>query len=306
MKPIIYLDLLFLLNFLMDSIIIYSASLILKRRLHPLHLALAASVAALYSSAMFFPQLSVLYSLSAKVFFWGLIAVIAFPTKSVLIFFKNSLILCAVSAIFAGISFMLIFATSFGTSVGAAVSNGEIYININASTLTISTILAYSTFYVMSFTNKKNTTREKQIFSAKIFFFNNSLSIRALLDTGCELTDPLCGKAVLILDKTLSKKLLPTVFFNALEYEFIDDLPYDLVKRYRILPYSTINNLKGSMHAFVADKLILDDKIIPSAIIGLSPNKLCDNYEFDAIFNPEILTENKEEKNYAIQTTLKN
>ncbi len=292
MKQTIYIDLLFLINFLMDSVILYTCSKILKRNLNILRLSSASAVAALYSTVAFFPRLSVLTTLFCKVIFFVIPSLIAFPTKSFIKVLKNTIVLSSVYAMFGGAVFILIFATDFGTRTGAAVSNGEIYINISSSILLLSTILAYLMVYVMSYVNNKNILAEQKTVKAEVAFSGKKVTVKALEDTGCSLTDPLSGKPVFILDRTIVQKLIPKDF-----WEYINDNSKNNTNhsnRYRILPYSTIGNNSGIMSGFVSDYVKFEDISIKSVVIGISPIQICENGEFEAIINPQILNNSEE------------
>ncbi len=290
MKPVVYIDLLFLINFLMDSVIIYAASLMLKRSLKISRLFFSACVSAVYSAVMFFPQLTILFSLIFKIVFFILPSIIAFPTKDVFLILKNTIILSVSYAAFGGVMFFLIFATNFGTSVGAAVSNGEIYINISSVTLVISTIFAYLMVYIMSFVNHKGINLQKKITKANICYEGKTITVNALMDTGCSLTDPLSGKPVFIISPGVMKDLTT---MNLAEFKN---------KNCHTIPFSTIENSNGTMFGFIAEYIAFENLIIKSAIVGISPICLNSNSEFDAIFNPEILKNFKEIGCYEAKT----
>ena len=146
--------------------------------------------------------------------------------------------------------------------------------------------------YVMSNVNRKNINIEEKIISAEVAFADKKIMLKALEDTGCSLTDPLNGKPVFILDRTITQKLIPKEF-----WEYLNDNTKTCSKylnRYRILPYSTIGNNSGIMQGFISDYVKLNDVLINSVVVGISPSPICENGEFEAIINPQILNNSEE------------
>ncbi len=278
MKPVIYIDMLFLLNFLMDSVMLYATAIFLKKNLTVLRMLLSATVAALYSTVMFFPQLSFMHSLLMKTIFLFIISCLAFPSKTPAVILKNGLVFFGVNAVFGGIMLVLIFATDFGTVLGAAVSNGEIYLSINFELLIISTLLAYTMIYIIAYIKKQNLQNEKITALLTIHFDDKHVTVSALCDTGCTLCDPISGAPAVIISPKIARSLLP------------QECPEP---RYRPLPFTTIDNSKGILDGFIPDKLIIDGKEIIHSVIGISKNDI-DTYS--AIFNPQILENNIQRK----------
>lgn len=292
MEAIVYVDLLFLINFLIDTVIIYTCSKILKRDLKIYRLIFSSLLAALYSVIAFFPKLSFLGSVVFKIVFFILPSIMAFPSRKILEIARNTMVLCVTYAVFGGVMFLLIFATDFGTKTGAVVSNGEVYLNISSTILILSVILAYLLVYVMSYVNYKGINIHKNITKAELCFNNKKITVNSLEDTGCSLIEPLSGKPVFILSHSIAKGLLPKTF-----WDYINNCDTDISdfhNRYKIIPYSTIENSSGIMHGFICDYIKIKNIFIRSAVIGISPISLNEGHEFDAIFNPEILNNIKE------------
>lgn len=288
MKPTVYIDTLFLINFLMDTITLKASALLLKRDIHILRLAAAAAFSALYSSLIFFPVLTLLYSFFGKAIFLFLTIMIAFPEKKALPIIKNTLTFYAVNAVFGGIIFALIFATDFGTTLGAVVSNGEIYLETDFLFTALSTAISYAVIFVCGKHCKKRSDLDNLIHKISITFGEKNITVNALADTGCSLCS-VSGSlpAVIIGDKYAKELNIPDFSkeenHNGEEYQ----------KRYRPLIYSTIDNKCSIMHGFIPDSILLDGEREVRAVIGVSDAPICENPQFCAIFNPEILKQTR-------------
>ncbi|MBR5154992.1 MAG: sigma-E processing peptidase SpoIIGA [Clostridia bacterium] len=291
MKPIVYVDVLFLLNFFMNTVTIYISSLLIRQNLKIWRLLICAVFLSLYACIVFFPNISFLYSVIGKVFVLLLATYLGFSPKGLWELFKGTAILFAVTAILGGTIFTLIFATDFGTVTGSAVSNGEFYINVNPSTLILSIFLAYTCVYIISFIKKQATINSRQILDIVIHFQAKKISLKALLDTGCTLCDPISGSPAIIINKHDAKKLLPQSFFDFCDEKDGVKIPTNYLVRYRTLPFSTIDSKKGFLHGFIPDLVFVNNKVIKKSIIGISDYRLSPESDFDAILGPLILCE---------------
>lgn len=287
MKPIVYIDILFLINFIMNSLIIYSTSIILKQHVHIFRLVLSASILAVYATVMFFPQLSIIYSVFFKVLILFLAVLIAFPAKRPVVIVKNTVVFFASNLVFGGMAFALIFFTDFGLATGAVISNGEIYLNISTGTLAFSAALAYVVIYILSYIRKNIFHREQLIMNLCITFEGKTITTRALADTGCMAIDPMTQAQAIILSYNAAKQLALEEFFTAINRNFSGQDDEKYIKVYRVIPYKTIGT-SGVMNAFVPDSVEINGMPIKNVVIGIAKDDLSENADFEAVFNPDI------------------
>ncbi len=271
-----YIDILFLLNFLMNSATIFATSLFLKVKLHIIRLLLSSALCALYASVMFFPQISFMYSTIFKILFWLLTVRLSFPADNIVGLFKNAVVFFSVNLIFGGFLFALIFATDFGTTMGAVISNGIIYLNISPGIILLSAFLACAIVFTISFIKKQKLEYARRVIDVQIFFNGKNTTVKALCDTGCNLREPISGAPALIISPETASELLPS------------DFPKNN-RRYRILPFCTVDNSNSFMHGFIPDKILLENTEILHSVVGISNTKLAD---YSAILNPELLETN--------------
>ena len=275
MEPVVYIDMLFLFNFFMNSTIIFATSVFLQKKMRFGRYLSVSALSALYSSVMFFPQITFLFSAFFKLLFWLLTSLLLFPTKTPAKLLKNSLAYLSINLIFGGFMFLLIFATDFGTTMGTVISNGEIYLDISFATATISAILSYAVIYIISYIKKQNIHLRKITADVTISLGNKSISTTALYDTGCTLSDPFSGYPAIIISSHLAAILL-------------DSQPLQTVcgDRYRILPFCTIDKNNGYLQGFIPDMVLIDGMPNENIVIGISNASL---NEFSAILNYKIM-----------------
>lgn len=127
----------------------------------------------------------------------------------------------------------------------------------------------------------------------KICINKTEIELKALLDTGNLLKDPITKDEVIIINVNKLYEILPKEF-QKLDFkdinisiidDFIDKVDQDISKRIRIIPVRQINDQKLVI-GIKSDYIQIEGHTIPNVILGLSNFKE-DGYS--AILNPQIL-----------------
>lgn len=279
MSVTVYIDVLFLINFIINTSIIYIASLLLCRKIHTIRLLSAGTILALYSCIIFFPDLSFLFTIISKALILSLCTLIAFPSKSLKQITKNTLTVFLSYGICGGIMYALIFLTDFGYKTGASISNGEVYLNLSTASLFtgffVCLILTHTFFRIF----RQSRTNEAQLFNVKIIHLEKSAEFTAYGDTGCSIKDG--SNSVMIIEQKIATKLLPSDFF--LKEENSD--------KWRIIPYSTISQESGVLMGFVPDEIYINKLRYQNITLAISSKQLACNSEYNGLINPNIICE---------------
>ncbi len=292
MKPIVYVDILFLLNFLLNTVTIYISFMLTKQRIKPWRLTLSAAFLSIYACVMFFPNIYFMYTAFGKAVALSIGCYIAHPTRSVTSALKNTAILFFSTIILGGIVFALTFTTSFGTATGSIISNGEFYMNVDSSTLIISIILAYSCVYVITEIKKTLQIQSGQLLDIKICFQENQIDIKGFLDTGCTLCEPITNTPVIIIDRPSAKKLLSkSLYLFCIGNQ--KSVSGEFAEYYRLIPYSTIDKKVSILSGIIPDLVQLDGITIKKCIVAISKQSLSNNDSFSAIFGVDIFEQTK-------------
>ena len=137
----IYVDILFLLNFFIDYIIIITTAFVCGREHNFKRIITASTVGALYSVAVFFPQLKILNILLLKISISIIITVISFKFLSLWSHIKIVITYYFVNFIYGGGIYVFYRFTSLGSRMNY--SNGEYYIDIPLFIIIILTFTIY-------------------------------------------------------------------------------------------------------------------------------------------------------------------
>ncbi len=207
MLLIIYIDSLFLTNFFMDTAILFSVY-IFKRRRDGVHkILIGAVISAIYGTLMFFPELSFAYGLIGKILVSAIIVFLSFRICGIRDYISAYLMFWLSSAICGGTILAISVLTDFGSVMHTTVSNGVMYIKLNPFLLLFSSIALYFIigFYRRSFI--RNFSKDKIILGLKVLYEQGEYNLNALIDTGCELSDPLTGEPVIVAEKSAFKNI---------------------------------------------------------------------------------------------------
>ncbi len=266
---IVYLDILFFINFLMNYFVISICTAIVPGRSKYKRKILASILGGIYGVGFFVPDLDFLYSvLSVFIFSAVLVAIIFCPCKASE-FFKILGVFYLSSFLLSGGIYMLL--PLFG---GGVVRNNIIYTK-SGYLILFGIIVGIGVILCVKYIRKNLGRREYFI---KIRYKDQTVRSSGIVDTGNTLKDPVSGEGVIVIDKSVLERLF---FPGCNEFnlgEWIDD------KDLRIIPYKTVAN-EGVMMGFLADEVVLEGKTLKGVTVAISPENLknkvllnCENF----------------------------
>jgi stage II sporulation protein GA (sporulation sigma-E factor processing peptidase) len=127
---------------------------------------------------------------------------------------------------------------------------------------------------------------------------SKKLALRALIDSGNELVEPVSGKRVIIVEKKALKGLLPEGIINSLEHlSNLEDLSlndYDhWSRRLVLIPFRSVGKDSGVLTGIRPDSVYLKHKgqqvKLPGVILGIERNPLSIKGEYQALIHPALL-----------------
>lgn len=197
-----YLDLILLVNGAMDGFLLGFTAHLLRKKIHWLNLLLAIIIGEL-------PVIFILFDLA------GLVAVsrvliplamvcIGLRIKSIQEVTKGLLIFSLLAAGSAGIYYAISGWIGFTGGEETSLTLRNFWF------LPLCALLFMGGYRLWEKISKANLILDNILYDAEVFFDNEeSLQVKALLDTGNELRDPLTGAPVMILEEKAALRLLP-------------------------------------------------------------------------------------------------
>lgn len=280
----VYIDILFLVNLMINTIILLAAATIMKIRYSPLRIFIGAALGAVYSCVVFFPEMHLMYTLAAKAAAAVIISAVAYSPGSFLQCIKQTAVFFGITAVFGIASLGALYFTDIGIRLGGVISNGIFYFNIPLSYLLFSCAATYAALSLATRFVKKSATRSYTHIT--IVNDGRSVNLKALVDTGNMLKDPFSGKTVMIAEA----KMLEPLFDFDISALAGDGLSQNaLPPGFRLIPFSSIGRKNGILVAFVPEKIIVDNLEQTNIVTALHTGPLSKSREYNALLNPEAL-----------------
>lgn len=284
METIVYADVLFTVNFIINIIILKITSLLMKTSSSVTRHIAAASLGSVYAVCMFFPDISFLYIFPFKLAVSIIMLKIICPHGKLFKMLKFTAVFYMVSFTFAGILLSLIYFGHFSSGLSPKMHNGIFYFDISLSKLLTASAVCYVIIAFSTAVFKRN--KMMGIKKLRIVLKNRICEMAALSDTGNLLTDPLTQNPVVIAEKNHLDTLFPDGIPDMENSDFGDI-------KLRLIPFSSLGNEGGMLTGFVPDEVCIDGKKTENVIIAISPDALSEKDEYNALFNPNILTYNR-------------
>jgi len=277
----VYIDVLFLINFIINILLIEAGGVINNAQLLKRRTLFASALGALYAVCVFFPQLKLFYSVIMKLFFSAVMVFFAYRPKSVRMFLRLFAAFYAVSFIFGGFVIALTSLTSLGYRTGAIYSNGVLYMNLPWQALLLFAAAAYAFVVTVGAVRRKKLAEEAIKRNVTVFLNGRSADFEAIIDTGNSLFDPISGDPVIVCER------------NALEEIFPEEKPLiELLEtggaRVRMVPFSSVGKESGILPGFLPDMVKIDGMAASKCVVCICEARLSPKRDYGALINPMI------------------
>lgn len=256
----IYLDMIMILNFGIDFILLLSVSLILKRNVKLTRIMLGAFIGGI-SILMLFMNINSFTLFLLKLFISILMILVTFKFRNIKYTLINLLYLYMSSIILGGFLYLLNLEFSY-KHIGIIFYNNGLSVNF-IFLIIFSPIILY--IYIKQTKNLRYNY--SNYYNIEIYLNNKKYKYTAYMDSGNVLVDKLTNKIVILIDK---RKLL----FN--------------IKEFRLIPYIGVNG-NNMIKVIKIDKLLFNNKEYNNVLLGIMDNISLDGV--DVILNRKLLEE---------------
>lgn len=277
LKFTVYADVLFLINFVINMLLLSVTAMISKYPAGLIRKILSASVGAVYSVLMFLPEMDFAGRLPGKLLLLVTMTFVAFGYVNIRTFLKH---IC----LFGGVSLMcggcVLAYTCFAPEASVAVNNGIVYFNTSPITVIVCAFLCVPVMKIISAVYRRHKNRDYR--SILVYKDGKSALLRVMIDTGNMLTDPLSGDPVVVAEKSALGGIVP---------ENID--PGDIealascVSGVRIIPFRSLGCESGIMAGFRPDKIYCDRIVNENITLAVTTGRLSSDGQYNAIAGPE-------------------
>ena len=284
----IYADIIFLVNFIMNSFILWAIAKLSRQKPRYLRLFTGGAVMALlYVLAMIMLPFSLGISALMSVIMLSVGIAIALRPKGIKIFLSQVFIGYLCSFTLGGLGMMLFYKLTA--------------INISWTLLAICIISAYIVIKLGIRLIESITIKKQMLCPVTIYVDEEILSLQALVDTGHTLHDPLNNAPVIIAEFDTIKGILPDrmrlLFYEQQESDLSGLLSITtdsrFYKRIRMIPFVSLGISSGMLVGFRPDRVALATAKGQSSredvVIGIYNSKLSGDGRYQGLIGPELV-----------------
>ncbi len=282
----VYLDLVLIENILMNILIIYLANYISKKKASLYKICISSIIGAVYYVVLLLPETQFLNFYLYKIVLSIIMVSIGFSNNNIFDFITNIFNFYLVSFVCGGAMYGIYHCVFSQTDI----EYYPVKILLLGSIVLI-VILKYTINKIRCVMDYK-----KLSYYIDVYIDNRIKRVKAFLDTGNSLKDPITNKPVVIICLNSIKDILPKEILDMcssgnFEFEKLSD---KFTNKIRILPYQSIGNENGIMVGYKSDKIHIqvsnNQKIcIPNCLIGINTTILKDDIDIEALLSIEVL-----------------
>jgi stage II sporulation protein GA (sporulation sigma-E factor processing peptidase) len=285
-----YVEYIFVENFIIDFILLFITGKLVKRVIILKRLIAASLIGSLYVIVTLYAGKEFMNNFIVKFSISVLMIMIAYDSKGILTNIRVIICFYITSLIMVGIISALYILT---------------YDKLTVNAIIMSIFTGYAALHFFFKEIKDRIVKHNYKRKVNVSICGKSKTFRGYIDTGNELTDPITGKPVMVVNIDCIKEILGDELCNKI-MEFYENKSYEKLIdennsiNLRVIKYKTISNSGENMVCIVPDEIEIinnNKSILVDAIIGIHPKRISmDDYDallFKKLLDWEVETENE-------------
>lgn len=291
----IYIDIIIVENLIMNYIILYATGLISKNKISYLRIFLASLIGAIYSVIQYISKLNIYSNFIIKTILSIIIIFVAFNPQNIKKLCKQLVLFYLTTFTFGGVATYLIYLLKPQNII---IKNGMYVGTYVLKVIFIGAILG-TIILIISFKLSKNKmTKKDLICQIKIKLNGKEKVLKAIVDTGNMLKEPITGNPVVVVEKVALYDLMPKEILNNTEsilggdFEQIPEkIKKEYIQRLKIIPFSSLGKQNGMLVGIKPEKIeVINEQSEErnNAIIGIYNKSLTKRGEYNALIGIEL------------------
>ena len=280
---VIYIDTLFLLNALVDYLLLLAAARLAGEPLRRWRFALGAALGGLYAVAIFLPGLDFLSHPLCRLASAALMLLTAYGGSRRLL--RQGILFLALTCAFGG----GVVAIGLMGGTGLSLGRGVFYSALDLKIVLLSAAVCYGVLPLVFQRLAQHTGTAGELARIRVRLGDRAVSLTALVDTGNTLTDPVNGAPVLVAEGERTASLFP--MDHRPNPSDLRDPAAGLTRlgtgewrsRFRLLPYRTVGVDRGLLLAVRTDGVEVNGKGRGPVLVALSPTPVSDGGGYQAL-----------------------
>ncbi len=296
---VIYADVVFLINLIMDTFILFLTSIILKKRIRKTKIFISGLIGSLlYCFLMFYEPITKFYNPTTSLSTFVIPIVFLFKPKDIREFLRPFIVLNICAFFIGGVASAIFFYSNANRYIG------ELIVftvdNFSLKLLLFSCSATYVSIKIARIIFLEKIIQSKRIVNVEIKNGEKRVCFFGLVDTGNTLKEPQTDAHIIIAEFDAIKDFLPDeIRLCFYEKRNIEDFSKYIVgfdnEMFSIVPFKSIGNESGSIFCFKIDEAYVHDEkdecYERNIYIGVADFQLSGG-EYSALVNPEIFSSN--------------
>ena len=280
---VIYLDTLFLLNAVMDYLLLLCSARLAGEELHRLRMAAGGVLWGVYAAAAVLPGAEFLLHPLCKIGSAVLMVLVGLGGSRRLL--RQSILFFALACAFGGGVLAIGLLGGGGLSLGG----GLIYSGMDVKIVLLSAAGCYVLFTLAMSRVGRHTAAAGELVPLRLRLLDREVSFTALVDTGNTLTDPLSDRPVIVAEASSLSGLFPKRLAPTAEDLNAPDRVLERLNtgrwrgRFRLLPYRAVGVECALLLAVRVDSLLVDGRDRGGALVAFSPTAVSDGGGYRAL-----------------------
>ena len=289
----VYLDVVFFENIIMNYIILFATGLISKTQIKQLRIISSSILGSIYAVMSYITNFELYSSLIVKILLSVAMVYLAFNSPNFKTMFKEIIIFYLTSFLFGGCAFSLLY---FVHPEKILFKDGKLVGTYPIKIAFLGAIVGFVLINIAFRIVKRKFAKKDMFCNIEINYQNKSCKVKAMIDTGNVLKDPLTKSPVIVVEANSLVKIIPRNILDNLqkiisgEYE---EISIDYISKFRVIPFSSIGKQNGILLGFKVDKATIefDGKYIinENVVIGIYDKVLSRNKEYSALVGLDLL-----------------
>lgn len=303
----IYLDVILLENLCMNYIILFATGLINRVKIKAWKLFVASLIGGVYSILSFAPVLEIYTNFLFKVILSVVMVYISFHPQNVKQLFKELIIFYLVSFAFGGCAFALLY---FIKPQDILARNGVLTGTYPIKIALLGGIVGFVIVNIAFKVVKGKLSKKDMFCNISIFINGKEKQIKAFIDTGNLLKDPISGIPVIVVEVSELEEMIPKEIVENLneilqgkDTKVLTEIPEDYKLKFRIIPFSSLGKQNGLLLGFIADKVMINleetKSELSNIIIGIYEKNLTKNGLYTGLVGIDIIERCGEYEHFA-------
>lgn len=286
-----YLDVIFFENLIMNSIILYATSIILKIKPKIIRIIISSIIGSIYVIILYITKMKIYTSIISKIILSIIMIYIAFNPQNAKRMWKQILIFYLTSFVFGGVALYLIY---FLKPQNILIKDGIFVGEYVLKVVILGAIFAMLIIKISLKIIKTRLNSKDMYCEIKIKLNNKEIKTKAMIDTGNLVKEPITNTPVIIVESTLLENIIPKEILNNLEEILggnLDKIPTNIQMNYisklRCIPFKSLGKENGMLLGIKADEIEVikedENNLMKNVIIGIYDKSLTKRGEYRAL-----------------------